>query len=84
MFVRVGILFPVNIVPDKTTQRRLVIGLLDKAKTTDHERGSGWRKTKRTDGLKRGNTKLQRKGRLKKTYVFLLAQTYLILGPLNG
>ena len=32
----------------------MVIGLLDNAKTTDHDWGSGQRKTKTPDGLKRG------------------------------
>jgi hypothetical protein len=42
-------------VPENKKQRQLkVIGLLDKAQMTDHNLGSGQRKTKTHDGLKRG------------------------------
>ena len=62
MFEQVGILFPVYILPKTQKRRRLmVIGVVDKAKTTDDDAGIGKWKTKRTVGLKRGYTKLQSK-----------------------
>ena len=56
MFAQVGILFPdLHCAGQKQKQRRLISDwFLDKAKTTDHDRDSGQRKTKGTYGLKSG------------------------------
>ena len=39
----------------------MIIGVVNKGKMTDDDRGGGWRYTKRTVGLERGYTQLQNK-----------------------